>query len=315
LKYASQTATEQEDYHWNADSNDFCSVADNEWSLWHVENVEGVWFGVISRSGNVFFLAGNVPTGRFDKARRKIKSFIVLQPETDEDKRQIINLAANLLTRKNEAKFYSWADRLALVQENRMQIPGLSVEKQNFPKTGTLIGQYEYPLNEEYDDFRSDIASSLGYLFQSSRDFVVALINYPASTFYKRVCGNLKNAEIAVFSKCTESKKRFSSLKPKESLIQKVRKMSILKDAGFLIIIVVMFCCFRYQVNQLCSQIQDLQSNSSDIVLKADASSQRIETLEKISKNHTGQIADISQKIQQIKLQPLPAPEESDSQK
>ena len=216
MKYASQTATIQRDYHWNADSEDFRAVAEEEWLRWHYEYADIPWFGLISRNEKLLFLAGKIPTERYDFVHRRIITFIVLQPENEEEKSHIINLTANLMLGKEEQKFYGWADDLAMAQENQTPIPDwFSTETVPQDERGISIGLWEYPLDEDSIGDRNEISASLGNLVRSGEDFVVAVINYSALTFYKKVCNDLpQDAGIAVFSKSTTDKEKFPKLEP-----------------------------------------------------------------------------------------------------
>ena len=324
MKIAIKTSTVTKDYDWywnSAADSSFKSSADAVWLKWHNEVYDGSWFGLTNQDGEMFFLAGKIPTRRKDLASRNIVDFVVMQPEPDkpEEREQLARLTSDLLKNPQDindvdSSFVKWADEICVSLAEKTgdvsynYTPGSSLSSDS----GASIGCFEYPLN--CTEERERVANALGYLLE--KDILVGCIQYPVERFIEKIGDTLScNMQIAIFSAKTNSVKevkvpfsvkcllnRLNPLNPSNNMLKTVSNPLVI---GLLFLILFTTCYLGYQNSQKATQIQNLNNQISTLE----------EALEKTSNELQAKKAEIEELKKQINSsKEAPTPQETPAQ-
>ena len=306
MKIAVLTATLKNDYNWHSSDNSFKSFARDHKSCWHNEVYDGAWFGLTSQNGQTFFLAGKIPTKRRDSSNRSILDYIVMQSQSPKDRELWALLTSDLLKKRQDindvdSPFTLWVDDICTTMAETESFNGKPLpilEASLSSKSGVSIGRFEYPLNcmEE----RNNAANALGSLLEIQKDFLVGCIQYPVEKFLDKLNNagyELSNAQIAVFSARTDSKKKLmgaqhaiskrnqgSSSKPNQNngATSNKEQGSIFNPFTVgvcLLILVAAFSQLWYQNSQKTNQIQNLTSLVQDMTTLVQSLSGQIQTM------------------------------------
>ena len=305
MKIAIKTRTETKDYDWYSADSSFKRSADTAWLKWHNEVYDGAWFGLTNQDGQMFFLAGKIPTRRKDLASRNILDFVVMQPETDDERTQLARLTSDLLNKRQDissvdSPFDQWADDICVSMAEKgsydyTQFP--TPESSLSSESKSSIGSFEYPLNGMKE--RERIADALGSLLKKNEDFLVGCIQYPVERFIEKLGDTLLyGTQIAVFSAKTDSKKKvtvpfsiknllnnITLLNPSNNMSKKLQNQLAI---GLLFLILFTTFCLGYQNSQKATQIQNLNNQISSIEA----------ALEKTSNELAAKIQEVQQTIQ-----------------
>ena len=314
------TATLKDDYDWYSSDNSFKNDARELRSCWHNEIYDGAWFGLMTQNGKTFFLAGKVPTKRRDGSNRNILDYIVLQSQTPEDSKQLALLMSDLLKKRQDisdvdSPFTQWLDNISVAMAEKGSYdytPFPTMDATLSSESGASIGRFEYPLNSQTD--RTNVANALSSLLESGKDFLVGCIQYPVEKFSDKLnkAGyDLSNAQIAVFSARTDSKKELKGTDPfpppripggtswttSNNVLKNIfNPLSI----GLLMLLIVASTLFLlwHQNAKKANLIQNLTSQVQDLATQNQNLTNQVAKMEKTI---TGYTNDILKKDSEIK--------------